>query len=72
MQTEMDLTGLRCPHPVMRIAAASTVMKAGDSLLATGDCPTFEDDLKKWAARSKRTAIMHGRQGDAITFLIRY
>ena len=29
--------------------------------------PTFEEDIKKWAARLKKTAIVAGRVGMRIT-----
>jgi tRNA 2-thiouridine synthesizing protein A len=40
----LDCLGLRCPQPILKIAAKSAELKPGDILEVTADCPTFEKD----------------------------
>jgi tRNA 2-thiouridine synthesizing protein A len=53
----LDTYGLKCPQPVLRIAAKSREMKNGDILEVLGDCPTFEQDVRNWAQRNKRVVL---------------
>lgn len=53
----LDACGLRCPQPLLKIAAKSPELKAGDTLEVTADCPTFEKDVKQWCERMKRTLL---------------
>jgi tRNA 2-thiouridine synthesizing protein A len=54
----LDASGLRCPQPILKIAVKSPGMQPGDILEVTGDCPTFENDVRVWCARLKKTLIM--------------
>ena len=40
--TVLDATGVRCPEPVLKIAAKSAELAPGDTLEVLGDCPTFD------------------------------
>lgn len=58
MATErLDCCGMRCPQPVLKLAAKSPDMKPGDVLEVTADCPTFTKDVKAWCDRMKKTLI---------------
>lgn len=50
----LDTLGLKCPQPVLKIAAKSADMKAGDILEVLGDCPTFEKDVRTWCSRTNK------------------
>ena len=50
MQT-LDALGLKCPQPVLKIAAKSVELKPGDILEVLADCPTFEKDVRAWSER---------------------
>ena len=54
----LDASGLKCPQPILKIAVKSPSMQPGDILEVTGDCPTFENDVRVWCARLKKTLIM--------------
>ena len=54
---KLDAVGLRCPQPVLKIAAKMLEMSAGDILEVSGDCPTFEEDVRKWCDRMKKTLL---------------
>ena len=53
----LDTTGLKCPQPILKIAAKSPDMLPGDVLEVIGDCPTFERDIRAWCKRLKKTLI---------------
>jgi TusA-related sulfurtransferase len=53
----LDTLGLKCPQPVLKIAAASAELKSGDILEVIADCPTFERDVRDWCERMKRTLL---------------
>lgn len=54
---ELDTLGLRCPKPILKLAAKSPEMKEGDILEIFGDCPTFEKDIRAWCERLKKPMI---------------
>lgn len=53
----LDCNGLRCPQPILKIAAKSAELKAGDLLEVAADCPTFEKDVRQWCDRTKKTLM---------------
>ena len=53
----LDTTGLKCPQPVLKVAAKSPDMRPGDILEVVGDCPTFERDIRSWCSRLKKTLL---------------
>jgi len=61
----LDARGLRCPQPVLKLAALVPKMAAGDLIEVSGDCPTFEDDVRKWCARMKKTVLAVRPDGGA-------
>jgi tRNA 2-thiouridine synthesizing protein A len=61
---KLDATGLRCPQPVLKIATISTDMQLGDILEVTGDCLTFERDVRAWCERLKKTLVFVRDEGN--------
>jgi tRNA 2-thiouridine synthesizing protein A len=59
----LDTNGLKCPQPVLKIAAKSPDMKPGDILEVIGDCATFERDIRAWCARLKKTLLFLKDEG---------
>jgi len=53
----LDCNGLRCPQPILKIAAKSAELKSGDLLEVAADCPTFEKDVRQWCERTKKTML---------------
>ena len=49
---QMDLTGLKCPQPAMKVASQMMNLKPGDIIEAVADCDSFENDIrgvcKRW------------------------
>ena len=44
----LDTKGLRCPQPVLKLAIKAKILPPGTTIEIQGDCPTFEDDIRKW------------------------
>ena len=53
----LDTKGLRCPQPILKIAAKMPELNRGDLLHVNGDCPTFEEDVTKWCSRMNKTLL---------------
>jgi tRNA 2-thiouridine synthesizing protein A len=68
----LDAVGLRCPQPVLKVAAKLPEMSKGDMLEVVGDCPTFEEDIRKWCERMKKTLLAINQDGDAKTVQIQF
>lgn len=47
----LDMVGMKCPQPVLKIAVKAPDMNRGDILEVVGDCPTFEKDVRVWCER---------------------
>jgi tRNA 2-thiouridine synthesizing protein A len=59
----VDCLGLRCPQPILKIAAKSAELSPGDLLEASADCPTFEKDIRHWCERTKKTLMWIKEEG---------
>jgi len=63
---KLDVLGLRCPQPIQAIITHMHETSPGDVLEVTADCPTFEDDVRKWAERSGKTLLAINRSGETL------
>ena len=69
----LDTTALQCPEPLLKIAAKSAVIKKGDILEVIGDCPTFENDVKRWCKRLHKTLLfINGTGSKKVTCQIQF
>ncbi|MBT3259593.1 MAG: sulfurtransferase TusA family protein [Deltaproteobacteria bacterium] len=53
----LDMLGMKCPQPVLKIAVKAPDMNADDILEVLGDCPTFERDVRVWCERLGKTFL---------------
>ncbi|WP_319406324.1 sulfurtransferase TusA family protein [uncultured Desulfosarcina sp.] len=53
----LDMVGMKCPQPVLKIAVKAPDMNPGDILEVIGDCPTFERDVRVWCQRLQKTFL---------------
>lgn len=53
----LDMVGMKCPQPVLKIAVKAPEMNSGDILEVVGDCPTFERDVRVWCQRLQKTVL---------------
>lgn len=67
---KLDTLGLNCPQPVLKVTAKMPELNPGDILEVLGDCPTFEQDLRKWCERMKKTLLAVNVNGTAKTVQI--
>jgi tRNA 2-thiouridine synthesizing protein A len=69
---KLDVRGLKCPQPVLKIAAKSPIMKKGDVLEVMADCPTFEQDVKAWCERVKKPLLWMRKDGEMFVCQIQF
>jgi tRNA 2-thiouridine synthesizing protein A len=60
----IEAVGMKCPQPVFKVAAKSLEMKPGDILEITGDCLTFEKDIRTWCERNKKVCLAVKDEGE--------
>ncbi len=63
MVISVNCMGLKCPQPILKIAAKSTDVSPGDVLEAVADCPTFEQDVRQWCERAGKTLLWVRSEG---------
>ncbi|MEW6104714.1 MAG: sulfurtransferase TusA family protein [bacterium] len=68
----LDTRGLRCPHPVMKIAVKSPDMNKGDILEVLGDCPTFEKGVRAWCERMNKVVLSVREEGRVLRIQIQF
>ena len=56
-EIELDLKGLKCPQPILKLHTKVVTLAKGTILKVVADCPTFERDLKIWAAKTGKTVL---------------
>ncbi|MCK4641503.1 MAG: sulfurtransferase TusA family protein [Candidatus Marinimicrobia bacterium] len=61
---EMDLTGMKCPEPVLKIAAKAKEIPEGEMVEILADCPSFSKDIEAWCERTGRTLLFCMDEGD--------
>ncbi|MEM4222231.1 MAG: sulfurtransferase TusA family protein [archaeon] len=54
---KIDAVGLRCPQPVLKLAMEAPNLPPGTIVEISGDCPTFEEDVKNWCQRKGKTFL---------------
>lgn len=62
----LDAKGLRCPQPVLKIAAKAPSMKPGDVLEVVADCPTFEQDVRQWCQKTGKVLLWIRDEGGGV------
>lgn len=64
-KVQLNLVGLKCPIPSLKMSQESTKLCKGDILEAVADCPTFETDVRNWCGRTKHTLLWIKPEGGA-------
>jgi tRNA 2-thiouridine synthesizing protein A len=54
---KIDCGGMRCPQPVLKLAVETADTPAGTLVEISGDCPTFEKDVRTFCERRKKTLL---------------
>jgi tRNA 2-thiouridine synthesizing protein A len=66
----MDLSGLACPMPVVKVSKGIKEIEVGQVLEATTTDPGSLTDFPAWARTSGNEIIKTDQDGDTITFYI--
>ena len=53
----LDTLGLKCPQPVLKMAAKAKELQPGDTLEVLADCESFPKDVEAWCAKTKKTLL---------------
>lgn len=67
----LDYSGLKCPHPILKLSSQYHHFKEGEIIEVIGDCPTFEKDINAWCSKLGKTILHIERQGKKIKVTIR-
>lgn len=67
----LDLKGLLCPMPVVKIAQAIKKVNVGDLVEATATDPGVLADIPAWARTSGNEVVTLERQDKLIRFVVR-
>ncbi len=65
MATEkLNALGLKCPQPILKVAALLPKLNSGDILEIEADCPSFPNDIKAWCGRMEKTLLFCNTDAD--------
>lgn len=53
----LDVLGLKCPQPVLKVAIMAKEIPAGDTVEILADCESFPKDIAAWCEKTKRTLL---------------
>jgi len=59
----LDVLGLKCPQPVLRLAAMAKDVPPGDTVEVLADCPSFPRDVEAWCTKTKKTLLFCTDEG---------
>ena len=69
-KTTLDLKGMSCPMPIMKVAAAVKKGAYGDVFEAVCDDAGFEPDVQAWCKETGNTMNSLTKSGKDITVVI--
>lgn len=61
--TSLDMTGLRCPAPIVRLNGAMRDLAPGATLQALATDPAFQLDVEAWCRRTGHTLVKFSADG---------
>lgn len=62
-RNELNLTGLRCPLPIVELNRALKKMEPGEELQVTANDPAFPLDVEAWCRRTGQLLLSLQEQG---------
>ena len=60
----LDTKGLKCPLPTLKMLTLTREMKPGEILEVIADCPSFEDDVRKFCKSTNRALLFVKVEGN--------
>ncbi len=67
----LDLTGLRCPTPIVRLNAAFKELPVGACLAVRATDPAFELDVQAWCRRTGNSLLGLDKSPDGLVAKVR-
>ena len=68
---EHDLTGLKCPMPIVRLNLIIKELAHGEECVISADDPAFGPDVEAWCRTTKNELVSCRKDGRIITAIIR-
>jgi tRNA 2-thiouridine synthesizing protein A len=68
----IDALGLRCPQPVLKLAVETAETPSGTVVEITGDCPTFEKDVRTFCERRRKAVLSVRGDGAKMVIQVQY
>ena len=53
----LDVLGLKCPQPVLKLAVMAKDIPPGDTVEVLADCESFPNDVKAWCTKMSKTLL---------------
>ncbi len=53
----LDVLGLKCPQPVLKLATMAKEIPSGDTVEVLADCESFPKDVQVWCSKSGKTLL---------------
>lgn len=53
----LDVLGLKCPQPVLKVAVKAKEIAPGDTLEVLADCESFPKDIEAWCSKTGKTLL---------------
>lgn len=60
---KLELLGLKCPQPILKIAVEAPKLQAGDILEVLADCESFPRDIAAWCKKTGKTLLFCRDEG---------
>jgi tRNA 2-thiouridine synthesizing protein A len=68
---ELDLTGLKCPMPIVEMAKLMKQLEPGEEFTATANDPAFCLDVKAWCNRTGHELLEQSENDGRLVAIIR-
>ena len=68
---ELDLTGLRCPTPIVKLNTEIRALATGEEVEVVASDPAFEPDVQAWCRRTGHALVSLAREADRVRAVIR-
>ncbi len=68
---EIDLTGLKCPMPIVRLSKLMKQLDAGQEIIAAANDPAFCLDVEAWCNKTGHELVQINQTDERLTAVIR-
>jgi len=68
---ELDCVGYYCPMPIAMTKEEIDKIEVGQVLKVEADDPAAEEDIKRWAKRTRHEILKFEKKGTILTFFIK-